>query len=248
MPPATSDIRAADPASAEQLTELRELVMHRAVDPGWRKRLYDKAEAAGGKLTHGQAVDALFYARTCAPVGNVPDRATAEQVAALRKLISTRVVAGPLGTLFRRRANSGALTYIEADRWIIEWLRLPQRPFIIAADLPRRTGWAAPDGYFALTPPDGFPRCYRIHTLPASGKMVVEQITGDAAGQRRKIYGRQATEVLQAIATDPATAAVLFARTRKRCARCNQKLEDRPGRPSWDNGYGDDCWTLIQPT
>ena len=244
MPPAVPSIRANDPATADQRSELRELVKARAVDPNWRKRFYGKVRAAGD-LTRSAAEDALLYARACAPAGPVPALATPEQVAALRDLISTRIVPSPLATAFRRRATAGDLTYDAADRWIREWIPLTTRTFVIAADLPRRSGWQAPDGYFALMHTDGYPRCYRVHTLPASGKVIVEQITGDGPGRRRKIYGMPATEVRQAIATDPDAAALLFFRTRDRCAACNQHIEDKT-QPGYEHGFGFDCWTGRQ--
>src|SRR4051794_28503758 len=75
VPPAATDIRANDPAPDDQAQELRELVIGRAVDPHWRKRLYDQVRAAGF-LSRSAAGDALFYARTCAPAGQEPERAT----------------------------------------------------------------------------------------------------------------------------------------------------------------------------
>jgi hypothetical protein len=246
VPPAVPDIRANEPATADQRSELRALVKNRAVDPHWRRRFYEHVRAAGD-LTRSAARNALFYARTCAPIGEMPDLATADQVEALRHLISTRIVPGPLASAFRRRVDAGDLTYDAADRWIREWLRMTMRTFVIAADLPRRSGWQAPDGYFGLMHADGYTRCYRIHTLPATGKVIVEQITGDGPGRRRKIYGMAATEVRQAIATDPAAAALLFFRTRGRCAACNQELEDK-AQPGYEHGFGFDCWTARQET
>lgn len=244
MPSAAQDIRALDPASPDQRRELRELVQARAVDPFWRTRLYQQVRAAG-QLTRSVALDALFYARACAPAGPLPDRATPEQAAALRDLINTRIVPGPLATVFRRRAESGELTYIEADRWIREWMRLTCKTFVIASDLPRRSGWQAPDGYYGLMHTDGHPRCYRIHTLGASNRQIVEQITGDGRGQRRKLVGYQATEVLQAVATDRAAAARLYGRTRRHCSACNQPIGDDT-KPGFEHGYGPDCWTELQ--
>lgn len=244
MPPAASDIRANEPATADQRAELRQLVTDRAVDPHWRKRFYGQVRAAGD-LTRSAAADALFYARACAPTRQVPELATADQADALRHLIATRIVPGPLAAAFRRCAEAGDLSYDAADRWIREWIPLTMRTFVLAADLPRRSGWQAPDGYFGLAHTDGYPRCYRVHTLAASGRVIVEQITGDGPGRRRKLYGMPATEVLQAIAADPAGAALLFSRTRDRCAACNQRLEDS-GQPGYEHGFGFDCWTARQ--
>lgn len=243
VPPA-ANLRVRDPASVEQRSELRELLKTRAVDPAWRKQLYDRVRAAGD-LTNEVAADALFYTRSLAPAGQRPSEAIGVQVDALQQLIRARMVPGPLAAVFRRRAESGDLTYIEADRWIREWMRLPFKAFTVASDLPRRSGWSAPDGYFALMHTDGFPRCYRVHTLPASNRKIVEQIFGDRRTQRRKIAGYQATEALRAIAAEPAGAAKLYARTRKHCARCNQPLEDHCGDPAWDAGYGRDCWDIL---
>jgi hypothetical protein len=245
VPHAAPDIRAHEPASADQRQELRELIGGRALDQAWRRRFFDKVRAAGD-LTRSAADEALFYARSCAPAGPPPRHAIGEQVDALRHLVSTRVVPGPLGAVFRRRAESLELTYVEADRWIREWLRLPLRPFVLAADLTRMSGWSAPDGYFALMRTDGYPRCYRIHTLAADGKRVVEQITGDLRTQRRRIVGYQAIEVLQAVAADPAAARVLFARTRGRCSVCNQPIDDTT-KPGYGHGYGPDCWDNRPP-
>jgi hypothetical protein len=243
MPPASS-IQAHELAPADQLQELRELVTGRAVDHTWRKRFYDQVRAAGNLVTRSAAADALFYARTCAPAGQEPEQATGDQVTALRDLIRTRAVPGPLGGVFRRRAESGDLTYIEADRWIREWLRLRPKVFVLAADLTRRSGWQAPDGYFGLTHADGYPRCYRIHTL-SDGKRVVQQITGDRRTQRRRIVGHQATEVMRAVAADPAGAARRYGQVMHRCSRCNTKIDDS-SRPGFEHGYGPDCWDIIQ--
>jgi hypothetical protein len=238
VPPA--DLRAKDPADADQRTELRELIDTRAVDPAWRRRFYDRVRAAGD-LTRSDAADALFYVRTLAGKGETPDRAIPAQVDALGQLVKTRIIPGPLAKLFRHRAEAGQLSYVEADRWIREWLRVPFKTFVIASDLERPSGWASPDGYYGLAHTDGHTRCYRIHTLDASGKRVVEQITGPLRTQRRKIYGYLATEVLRAVAADPATAAILYARTRDHCAGCNKPIGDKD-QPGYPHGFGKDCW------
>lgn len=238
VPPA--DLRANDPADSDQRTELRALLKTRDVDAAWRRRFYGKVRAAGD-LTRSTATDALFYVRTLAAAGETPDRALPAQVDALGQLVRTRIIPAPLARLFRRRAESGQLSYIEADRWIREWMRIPLKTFVIASDLARPSGWQAPDGYYGLAHTDGHTRCYRVHTLDASGKRVVEQITGPLRAQRRKIYGFQATEVLRAVAADPAAAAILYARTREHCAGCNKPIGNTD-QPGFEHGFGEDCW------
>jgi hypothetical protein len=242
--PLAGDIRALDPATDDARAELKALLKTRQIDPRWAKPFYDQVTRRG-YLTKAAAEEATFYVRTLPPAGQLPELATPEQVDAIKELIRTRIVPGPLAAAFRARADDGTLAFIVADRWIREWINLPTRKIQLASDLPRQSGWTAPDGYFALVHADGRPRFYRVHTLGGSGKRVLQQITGELRTQRRRIYGYQATEVMRAIAADPAAARILYARQRRRCCRCNQHLEDTD-QPGYPHGFGRDCWLEHQ--
>ncbi len=244
--PLAGDIRALDPATDDARAQLKALLKERQVDPRWAKPFYDQVTARG-YLTKTDAEEATFYVRTLPPAGQFPELATPEQVDAVRELIRTRIVPGPLASVFRARTDDGSLTFVVADRWIREWMGLPVRKIQLASDLPRQSGWSAPDGYFGLVHADGRPRFYRVHTLEGSGKRVLQQITGELRTQRRRIYGYQATEILRAIAADPDAARILYARERGRCCRSNQRL-GKTDQPGYEHGFGRDCWAEHQAT
>lgn len=242
--PTNAEVSSLGDATTDQRSELRALIAERTVDEQWRQRFYRKVRAANG-LTYLAANDALTYLRSLAPKGHQPTHATPDQGVALRGLMRARLVPARLRKVLLARLDAGQMTYVEADRAIREWLEMPLRPFLLAADVERRSGWKAPDGYFALLRQDGTPRCYRVHTMPATGARVVEQIKGDRRNQRTKVYGHHATVVLREIAADPAGAARRYARARNRCAACNQHIGavDQPG---YEAGFGEDCWRQRQ--
>lgn len=243
--PSGAEVKTLGDATGDQRSRLRALIAGKAVSEHWRDRFYASVRRTNG-LTRRAAADALLYLETLADAGqSSPTHATPAQGAALAALRESRVIPKALAAERMRRLTAGQLTYDEADRAILEWLRLPLKAFIASGGGTRRSGWTAPDGYFVLLRPDGSPRCYRIHTLPASGARVVHQITGDRASQRTKLYGYQATEVMRAIAENPAEAARLYARTRGRCAACNQPIHDET-KPGFGQGFGPDCWEQQQ--
>ncbi len=242
--PEAAEVQSLGDATGDQRAELHELIAGKAVDDEWRKRFYRAVYAANG-LSRRAASDALIYLRSLADKGHQPTHAIPAQRDALRGLMRSRIVPTALSKMFMRRYENRELTYIEADRAVREWLRMPLRPFILAANAERRSGWQAPDGYFTLLRQDGSPRCYRIYTLDATGARAVEQITGERRSQRRKIYGYQATLVMREIAADPAEAARLYGRTRRRCSACNTPIDDET-KPGYEHGYGPDCWAARQ--
>lgn len=232
-------------ATADQRAELHDLIATRAVRDQWRMQFYGAVCKDGG-LAATVADDALIYLRSLAPKGSKPTRAIPEQEDALRGLARSRLIPGPIRKVWLERAKAGQLTYIEADRTILEWLRLPPRTFLTPEDLLAAPGSKAPDGYFALVlEADGKPRAFRIHTTEATGRRVVEQITGEKPDQRRTVRGIAATQVLTAVATDPAGAARLYGEFRHRCSDCNQPLR-RTDQPGYPHGYGPDCWAVRQ--
>lgn len=242
-----AEVRPRGDATADQRAELHDLIATRGVAEPWKARFYRDVRAAGG-LSKTAAEEALLYLRSLAGRGEQPATAIGAQVDALRALARARLIPGPIRRVWLDRAKDGRMSYVEADRTILEWLRLPPRTFLTAEDLLAAPGSKAPDGFFALASvADGRPRAYRIHTVEATGRRIVEQIVGENPQQRRTMRGIAAHQVLTAVATDPAGAARLYGQFRHRCSACNQKLtrKDQPGYP---HGYGWDCWTARQAT
>lgn len=234
-------------ATADQRAELHDLIATRAVRENWKRTFYADVRRAGG-LAETVADEALIYLRSLARRGTEPTHAIPEQEDALRGLARSRLIPGPIRRVWLDRAKAGQLSYDEADRTILEWLRLPPRTFLAPADLLAAPARNAPDGYFALIlEADGRPRAYRIHTIEATGRRVVEQILGGDPERRTTVRGMAAQQVLTAVATDRAGAARLYGEFRKRCSNCNQRLH-LPDQPGYPHGYCQDCWEEIQAT
>lgn len=233
------EVRTRGTATSDQRAELRALLAERAVDAKWKSSFFDAVCAADG-LSSGAADDALLYLRSLATAGTEPALATTQQRAALAEFARRRIVPGPVSTKLLARIDAGQLTYAVADRAIREWMSLPPRPYVAAAQLRPGPGAKAPDGYFALRVAGGGTRCYRIHTLAATGRRVVEQIT-TADGRTRKLYGVHADLVLREVAANPDPAAQLYGQVRHRCSACNQPLENTQ-QPGFVHGYGEKCW------
>ncbi len=240
-----AEARAGGDATGEQRAELRALIAGKAVADSWVRRFYSDVRAAGG-LTRGRASGALIYLRRLPDKTDQPTYATAELGEELRRLVRTRLVPGRIAQMLLLRLDAGELTYVEAQRAIADFQRMPLRSFVAPDPLRTVAGGEAPDGYYALTGTDGRVRRYRVHTLPATGQRLVDQITGDKHSQRRRLRGSiQATPVLRAIAADLPGAARLYGATFKRCSDCNQPLRDE-SQPGFPHGYGEDCWTARQ--
>jgi hypothetical protein len=246
--PTAAEVKELGDATANQREQLRQLIADKAVADSWTQRFYASVLRAQG-LTSTAATDALFYLNTLATAGEQPDLALPAQADALRHLVRTRVVPVKLATRLLARLDDGVASYIEADRAIVDWLRMPPRTWFRATDVRRPAGTRPPemsDGYFALiASADGRPRCFRIRTRDYDSLRIIEQITGEQPERRRRLYGYQATQVLREIEADPAAAAKLYARTRGRCSACNTKLE-KQDQPGYEHGYGPDCWAARQ--
>jgi hypothetical protein len=238
-----AEVRERGDATPEQRGELRALIKGQAVDDAWVQRFYLEVMRARG-LSRTAASDALIYLRSLALKGEQPTHAIPAQAEALRGLIRSRIVPTPLATLFRTRYDAGVLAYIEADRMVRDWLRLPLRTYVVTGTTTIPAD-QVPDGYFTLRLADGTTRCYRIHSLPASGHRVVDQITGEKPHQRRRLHGYQALDVVRAVGDDPAAASRLYGETRHRCSACNIKLSDTT-QPGYPHGFGRDCWEARQ--
>lgn len=233
------EVRTRGDATSVQRAELHQLIAERAVDTGWKTKFYEAVCAAEG-LSRGAADDALLYLRSLAPAGQTPGLAIPAQGEAMRELTRRRIVPGPLERKLTKRFNTGELTYAQADRAIREWLKLPARAFVAASQLRPSPGAKAPDGYFALLVPGGGTRCYRIHTLTATNRRVVDHIIA-ADGTTRRVRGVPAELVLREVAANPDPAARLYGQVRHRCSACNQPLRDKT-QPGYPHGYGEKCW------
>jgi hypothetical protein len=236
------EARSLGDATPEQRSELHTLIAERAVSEDWRKRFYLSVRAAEG-LSRRVADDALLYLRSLAVGNTQPVYATPEQGEVLRGLARSRVLSRKVRRVWLGQLDAGRLTYMHADRTILEWLRAPRKPFVDPVDVHHDT--RCPDGFFALVTPDATPRCYRVHTPAGSRRRVVEQIVGENPERRRKVTGEKARDVLTAVGSNPALAAALYGATRKKCSACNKPLR-RKNQPGYAHGYGLDCWNAKQ--
>ncbi len=230
-------------ATVGQRAELHSLLSSKAVDRKWRAAFFKAVRRAEG-LSSEAADDALIYLRSLAEDGQQPTHSTPAPAHALRELLRSRIIPGSIATAILTKHDRNELPYVQADRAIREWLAMARSNVIAASALTPGPGATAPDGYFAITIADGTTRCYRIHTLTARSRRVVEQIVNEA-GRTRKLLPHEAYPVLREVAANPAAAAALYGKTRDRCSRCNQKLS-RTDQPGYPFGYGRDCWDEIQ--
>lgn len=237
------EVRAQGTATEEQREQLRALLKERAVDAGWVETFFDKVRKAEG-LSRLAASDALTYLHSLAPAGEHPDRAIPAQAEAMRYLRLNRVLPANVVRRMLKLYTDGGLTYDRADQIIREWLRMPHRDHAFLEGGPVLAD-QAPDGYFGLIATDGTPRCYRIHTMPGSRTRVVQQITGERAGQRRQLRADAAAQIMHEVAADVPAAARLYGETRNHCSNCNQPLRDTT-QPGYPHGYGRDCWEALQ--
>lgn len=231
----------ATPAQREQLKHLLRTRRHTAE---WREQLYADASIAG--LSQTRALSSIHYLLQ-QPVddGNLPTEATAWQAMQLADLMKLKLVPSPLVKTVKARIAAGTIGYDEADRHLTEWQRLPTRMFPAGEPGQGIPAAAVIDGYYALVDTDGRTRCYQVNS-PLMGERVVKQFTGKRGSGRARVPRHQVHQVLDAIATDPATAAQRYAQVMKRCSACNQPLHDDQHNPGYPHGYGPKCWADIQ--
>ncbi len=201
-------IRARGDATAEQRAELRTLIGQKAVPPAWVTTLYDDIRAADG-LSATRAAAALIHLHALPDRIDLPGQASDDQAAELRLLVRTRIVPSPTARRWLGQLDTAQLTYRQAGIALAQARQMARRRFVIPVQgTPRGP---APDGRFALIGADERVHCYRIHTLTASWRRVVEDITG---GEPRKLTGMTAQQVLRAVAADPAAAADRYQQNR----------------------------------
>lgn len=234
-----AEARTRGDATRDQRTELKQLLETRRYPKEWRDQLFADIVGDGG-LTQARVTAVLTWLRSQARLdGGI--RAAAVDIDRILELLRQRIAPGRWARQIRDRITAGTLTVDEATRYLYDLERLPKRAFVTpAGPRPGAPGTDAPDGYFGLADADGRVRCYRIHTL-RTGHLAVDLFTGEKAGQRRRIHGWQATQILRAVAADAAAAARLFATNRHHCSGCNQPLHDAT-KPGFEHGYGPDCW------
>jgi hypothetical protein len=237
-----AELRTRGDATGDQRAELKALLETRRYTKEWRDRLFGDIAADGG-LTQVRANAVLHWLRQQPDLGDTPIHATADQLERIDALLRERIAPGPWARQVRNRIAAGTVTHDQAELYLTDLGRLPKRAFAPTAGEPGpRT--STPDGYYSLTGSDGRVRSYRVHT-PKGGRQVVDLITGDQPGQRRRIRGYQTGQILRAIAAGAAAAAALYGVTRKACSECNQPLR-RTDQPGFPHGYGPDCWDKRQ--
>lgn len=249
-----AEARTRGDATEDQRDQLRQLLQTKRYPKEWRDRFYADVLADKG-LSASRAKSVIKWLAAQPNLNGKPIQAPADQVERILYLLRQRIAPGPWARQIRDRIDAGTLTCDEADHYLTDLERLPNRPFV-AADGPRPGALAAdaPNGYFALTGTDGRVRCYRVHTLNNGCRVVDQfasenredsQIVGRKTGRRRRIPAWQAPNILRAVAADVTTAARLYLATRKRCSDCNQPL-DNEDQPGWPHGIGPDCWEKRQ--
>lgn len=241
---AADDVRTRGDATADQRAQLRHLLQTKVYAKEWRDKFYADVLADDG-LSKSRATSVLNWLEAQQNLDGTPIYASSDQVDRIQQLLPQRIAPGPWARHIRERIAAGTMTPIEADRYLTELERLPKKVFV-APTGPRPGTPAAdtPNGYFAVTHPDGKVRCYRVHTEP-TGQLVVDVFTGPKAGQRRRLYRDKAIGALEAIAVDPAAAGRLFAATRHHCCDCNQPIR-RTDQRGFADGVGPDCWDKRQ--
>lgn len=243
-----ADVRQRGDATPEQRAELRALIEQKCVTDEWRQRFYEDIYRANG-LSRARANSTLNYLRGLAERSSQPVYATDEQADEIRKLAATKTAPRVWLARILAHLDAGTLTYDMADLHLIDLRRMSPKPFMVP-DRPAAGGAPVRDGYYSLRRGDDSIRHYRLKTF--GGLRQVDQITYkvDAAGNtrtdRKRVRGYQATEVIRAVAADPAAARRLFAETTSRCTNCNRAIHDSENNPGFPHGYGPDCWDDLE--
>lgn len=233
-----AEVRERGDASPAERAELRELIARKVVTEEWKETFYADVIQDGG-LSSARAKGALNYLRKQADRSVEPVYATREQEAEIRELVRVHLAPAPWRQTHMVLLETGKLTFIQADQFIGQLKRLPKRRHVPPAG-PVASAGNFPDGYYAIRTTGGEVRKYRV--VDRGGLREVWRITGFKAGQRCRIRGREAVDIIQCISADPAGAARLWAEVSKRCSACNTDIKEDPKNPGFPHGFGPDCW------
>lgn len=208
----------------------------------------EQSAAAGSKYARPDV------ARQAAAVAPQPSAVTEKQSNFLRKLLTERVgitEAEDIRNALNQARSAKTLDKGMASEFITRLLAIKPNSVVrqapISSGLPGQDGtpplaksddaWkrpdCVPDGQYALRGEDGIIRFYSVNTNDGICWVAVH-----ASDERHNIKGRSRHQILDAIAADPRSAAILFGHETNHCGRCGRELTDEVSRA---NGIGPVC-------